>query len=452
MALIFVSTLAFLLPFLIRYLDHLWLYSFAFAIAIAAASMVVHASMAVKPRLMIAAPTLAALLGLFVANSGFQVRNSIFWSAFRADSALGWKPAPFLTNFELKIAGGAYTVSTDEFGFRNPPDTSRSAYDLLVQGDSNAWGYGVSDREHPCAAIERMSNLSCFNAGVPGYDVNQYVIQGPKLPVRFKRLVLYLNAENDFSLAAIVAPYLYPRPYFTANEYGLRMVDPTPKFMAQIYGYRFIEPYSAFDPDLSAYETGRAWGNALETLVSHFPAIESTLTRCIPAIEPIMVRVGGILNLLTASLGRKGPDLDNFPSQPDWLLLKPDRWPEPFQSYRQPFRQLLSRYLSSYQNPIVVLWPTPKQLFDDQFEHARERLLHSGHDPESIDRWSVTDFLRDVAESAGATVIDMRFDFVTIARSQELFISRDTHLNAMGHATIANAIVRTLSFGAPDPH
>ena len=138
------------------------------------------------------------------------------WTGFRFDAELGWYPVANQRDVLMESKDGTYRVSTDTLGHRNeivyPRDRRLS---VVLQGDSNAFGFGLKLDDTFCAVFTRASGEACFNLGVPGYDTQHYYFQFEAITRRFAvrtRIILF-NVGNDFTLSALESPYLIPRPY-----------------------------------------------------------------------------------------------------------------------------------------------------------------------------------------------------------------------------------------------
>lgn len=95
------------------------------------------------------------------------------------------------------------TVRIDRNGLRDDKDVARAAPDdILVVGNSFAWGWGVEARE-------RFSNLVQADLGVPVYNVStatdikgdeELLAYARKLGARARNLILAIGLENDLGI------------------------------------------------------------------------------------------------------------------------------------------------------------------------------------------------------------------------------------------------------------
>jgi lysophospholipase L1-like esterase len=141
--------------------------------------------------------TIALLLGL---NAGFRTSSASFLSAaenprweflranldvfpgmekiFEPDVKLFWKLKPNLQNVraaeKLPDAEYPFTISTDRFGRRTMPQLKQSRHTVLFLGDSCTFGIPVNGGEtYPALLQQRLKQVRCINAGVPGYSAYQ---------------------------------------------------------------------------------------------------------------------------------------------------------------------------------------------------------------------------------------------------------------------------------------
>jgi len=105
---------------------------------------------------------------------------------------IGWKPKPNMSTYAY--ADKPYRVATDQDGWRGR--ASVEASELVVFGDSYAFGYGVSDGDH-FAELSRRIKIKAI--GVNGYNMVQTLLWmqalAPKL--RGKLVVWFIYHGND---------------------------------------------------------------------------------------------------------------------------------------------------------------------------------------------------------------------------------------------------------------
>jgi lysophospholipase L1-like esterase len=97
---------------------------------------------------------------------------------FEPDPKLFWKLKPNLQGVraaeKLPDAEYPFTISTDRFGRRLMPQLKDSGQTVLFLGDSCTFGIPVNDLEtYPALVQQRLKQVRCINAGVPGYSAYQ---------------------------------------------------------------------------------------------------------------------------------------------------------------------------------------------------------------------------------------------------------------------------------------
>lgn len=128
------------------------------------------------------------------------------------DSVLGWKPKPGVRAHLLIEGDGVYAVGTDEEGWPLGGANRLDDAELVVIGDSFAFGYGANPGER---FIDFLQDVPTKAFGAPGFDMVQElrVLQelGPKL--RGKLVVWLVYVEND--IAESVRPHWlgYRKPF-----------------------------------------------------------------------------------------------------------------------------------------------------------------------------------------------------------------------------------------------
>lgn len=108
------------------------------------------------------------------------------------DSELGWSPVP---NRSINYPGWG-TLSSNSHGFRSA-EIDQNKKQIIVLGDSIAWGFGVSDTETFPYYLDKLVSNSGYqvsNLAVSGYDVGQYYLF----------LKRHLNKFNNLKLVIVV--------------------------------------------------------------------------------------------------------------------------------------------------------------------------------------------------------------------------------------------------------
>jgi len=386
-------------------------------------------------------PLGSLLLGVVVGSVFAPPLHARLFGVFLPDEILGWKPRPNLASAPFPYDRRTfYYVSTDADGYRNPPrvNTQGATIEMVLQGDSNGFGFGVGQDEHLCAQLQTILRRSCYNASVPGYDVNQYILQTRHLPVRYRTRILLFNLENDFTMSVLATPYLIRRPYFQLEGNDVRLVQTGMPLVAQIYGLRFISQYAVWNKALAPYEGGSAWGNWIPEALGQYPTLQRLLLR----LSPLFYVSTNVMSRLAAGLQR--PDPHWSPNDPDWFLLTRNKWPEPYRSYAADFETIFGTYLTLAQNTVVVLKATPKLVVRQVQDQAIERLLARGYQQEDIDRRSLQQLVSSISVRHGATVVDATTAFEQYPDPASLFLSGDAHLSPAGHALMARLVAKAI--------
>jgi len=400
-------------------------------------------------KLYLPATMLAWLIGGFLfSNYGITPPFDRFWGAFEYDIETGWRPLPNLKQYEMKLRNNtAYLVDTDAGGYRNDlPYPANGRLDIIVQGDSNAFGAGLESENTFCGMINRSVKEACFNVGVSGYDMNNFYFQFKRLVRSFKvdQRVVMFNLGNDFSISALETPYLIRRPYLYVDDKG-EVVErhriPMP-VIKQIYGYRFIEKYREYDPTLAPYEKGRGWGNALPDWIVNFPALQFLVFR----YETQISKAVSAINSLFGTAGPEPrPNWKMSPFYGDWILLKRERWPKPFDLYAVDFEKILDAFVKQHPQTSLVLFPMRKQVIKAETDAAVERLMAAGYDRRDIDLTSINRLIRAAAQNAGARAIDLTDVFRSQKNPERLYLKDDQHLSPAGMIMLAERLIKELA-------
>ena len=114
------------------------------------------------------------------------------------DPELGWGPIP---NTRVSIPGWG-TITSNSHGFRSA-EIDQGKKQIIILGDSVAWGFGISDKEtFPYLSDEMFSNsdYQVSNLAVSGYDLGQYYLFLRRHIDKFndlKQVVLIICTQND---------------------------------------------------------------------------------------------------------------------------------------------------------------------------------------------------------------------------------------------------------------
>ena len=158
-------------------------------------------------RVKIALLLFGSLCGLLLAGIGAEVYHFVFrapvleWHDPNTvfDRLLAWRP---VANRHVQHSWG--TISANAHGYRSPPlDLDRRQVVLL--GDSVAWGYGVGDADTLGYILDpslKPHGVQLSNLAVSGYGLDQYLLRLeenlPLLSERLAGIVLIICAQNDY--------------------------------------------------------------------------------------------------------------------------------------------------------------------------------------------------------------------------------------------------------------
>jgi hypothetical protein len=134
------------------------------------------------------------------------------------DPAIGWKPKPNLNTY-CSFAAGVFRVKTDSQGWRGTANIAES--EIVVFGDSYAFGYGVDDEKAFFSAPH--SQLRIKAIGSPGYNMVQELIlmHQSSLHLRDKLVVWFIYFGNDLYDNLLPNLYNYRQPFIrTVNGSG----------------------------------------------------------------------------------------------------------------------------------------------------------------------------------------------------------------------------------------
>ena len=362
----------------------------------------------------------AALAGSVIVNKLYNP----FWSGFTYDAVMGWKPLPDLKNFPMTGNGTDYLVTTNNLGYRER-DAHPATVDYLVQGDSNIFGYGLAENQTlPELLKTRIKNATFYNAGVSGFDVNNYYFQYAQLArqLRISKRIIMFNIGNDFSASALKTPYFLMRPYLEVDASGhLSEVMTHPRLPGQVYGNVFIDKYAAYNKAL-ANPLRYSWGNLYPDWL---PA---------PKLAVLLIEKFLALPYIKQIVLSPGEDL----FYPDWLLLRKEHWPAPFPQYADDFERMLKALHDQNPQTIICLYPMRQQVLSAESEATRKTLLRQGWKEEDIDLLAVNRYLRDACAKYGLAFLDTTPFFSHDA--QALFQGTDQHLSPQGMALVADAL------------
>lgn len=247
------------------------------------------------------------------------------------DPLLGWRYRPLArarhvtADFDVEVAIGA-------LGFREPRSMPARAPQILLLGDSLAFGWGVEAGETAASRLEEELGVSVWNLGVSGYGTDQQLLllrerafaAGLDAPLA-PRLVLSLHCPNDVEEVARPVVYGQAKPCFEGSPEELVLANtPVPRSwlarVSQLYaslGRRLAE---AGQRPLSAEAVERA----REVVVALYRQMEAEARELGAALvvvsdEPWLAAALGSAGILHVELEaelREGPLV--FAHDPHW--------------------------------------------------------------------------------------------------------------------------------------
>ena len=124
------------------------------------------------------------------------------------------------------------TYRTTPFRTRATGGLTHGAGDLLIIGDSFTFGLGVSDEDTFAWQLQRLSNQSVSNFGVPGTSPDQHLLRLEPLNLRnTERVLMVIYLGNDLLDLTRDRPLQapYAKPFFAIQGDRLRLENvPTP--------------------------------------------------------------------------------------------------------------------------------------------------------------------------------------------------------------------------------
>ncbi|MBN1687543.1 MAG: hypothetical protein JW893_00425 [Candidatus Omnitrophica bacterium] len=160
------------------------------------------------------------------------------------DPELGWAPIP---SRHVKDAIG--DITNNSLGFRSAElDPQRDQ--VVLMGDSVAWGYGVNDDQTISAYLDpilKPLGSQAVNLAVSGYGFDQHYLFLKRYIDRFDRLktvILFVCVVNDFEDTQSNMRYGRSKPLFRFRDEGLQLTNyPVSKYsvrnlLSQSYLFR----------------------------------------------------------------------------------------------------------------------------------------------------------------------------------------------------------------------
>lgn len=146
---------------------------------------------------------LGLAVGLLVAEYAFSARDDGAFphlNCYIASDTLGVALEPGTTTRIAFQENPATDVSINSEGFRGPEWGEAGEDEILVVGDSQAFGLGVADDETLAASLAELTGRPAINGGVPTYGPLEYsAVARRLLEARQPSTVVYvINMANDF--------------------------------------------------------------------------------------------------------------------------------------------------------------------------------------------------------------------------------------------------------------
>ncbi|MAG33859.1 MAG: hypothetical protein CL908_23505 [Deltaproteobacteria bacterium] len=187
---------------------------------------------------------------------------------YQYDERLGWRGRPGGSGVFASY-GFAVRVQLDQHGYRSNVAPARAGHrNIVLIGDSVAWGWGVEDDEVAAGVMMRAhSNWNVYNLASPGYGTDQeylalqeFLDRNRLAPIDDCVLVLY--PVNDFDDVGQRIRYSFPKPRFVLDEGALRLTNvPVPRDRADWYDEeRVSEPEAAMTPLEHSHLFNLTWG------------------------------------------------------------------------------------------------------------------------------------------------------------------------------------------------
>tara|TARA_A100001037_G_scaffold301993_1_gene332666 strand:+ start:14027 stop:15046 length:1020 start_codon:yes stop_codon:yes gene_type:complete len=146
----------------------------------------------VLPVLILAAPFIAVAHLTAWLSKRLEPEHALWGDLIKFDEQFGWKPTPSMNSWHL--VDDVFKTTTDEDGCRGAGSIDEA--EMIVVGDSFAWGYGVSDQDF----FANLDNTPKTKAiGCVGYNQIQQLMWmreiGPRLSG--KTVVWFVYLGND---------------------------------------------------------------------------------------------------------------------------------------------------------------------------------------------------------------------------------------------------------------
>lgn len=378
-----------------------------------------------------------------------------YWSVFEHEADAGWKLKSNLVTDVEWYPGKKHTIRTNRMGFRDTPNPDQIPQQNLiisVQGDFNVLGFAMTTEKtmtsHLGEWLDSKSErgFSVINAGVSGFDLQNYVLQLDKIKKAYSpdHTFLIFNMGNDFIGSLLSVTYLIPRPFYDLEANGRLKLNSSP-FRVQTQQHKL-----SYVPSLAAFQNkfDQSFWNKKPRLVLGEIIGNSYLLY--------------FVHSRLASRGYASPKLDNllklkyFPDKElkvsdeeyqDALCLRPygqysAKMIEYWKLVDQLYIALFSEYRSKFTTgtmPTVILLPSNIEVLDtDHFSNAPSSC---GVDNKGAAISFYYSKIKAILNEAGLPYVDLYPQFVN---KPDLFLKNNEHLSEKGHELLGKAMYNVL--------
>ncbi len=187
---------------------------------------------------------------------------------YQYDEGLGWRGRPggsgVFASYDFEV-----WVQLDQLGYRSSvPPTREGHRNIVLIGDSIAWGWGVENDEVAARVMMRAHpDWNVYNLASPGYGTDQEYLAlqeflDRKRSAPIDDCVLVLYPVNDFDDVGQRVRYSFPKPRFVLEEGALHLTNvPVPKDRADWYDEeRASEPETTLAPLEHSHLFNFTWG------------------------------------------------------------------------------------------------------------------------------------------------------------------------------------------------
>ena len=368
------------------------------------------------------------------------------------DEALGFSLQP---NRKYRIASRAkdfdIRVSIDDQGFRyddsNGPPSSISDADVLILGDSHAFGFGIEQDQTLSAKLTRFLNEQkhpsrVVNGGVPGYGIGQMVLR-MRQQDRLKAgavVVLWINPVNDLVNLSSSIDYHFPKPHAEWTNDQLAF-QPAPSLTLG-QAFLFSEPFDRI--------------NDFFQLNEHPGLNASYLYRRITRTRPLQQAAKDGFIQLEDQTDAEQFALDDKKRIAESPLLYASRyWPQMpiFAEERTDLTNLCGAVLAEADRLAKAnRWHLLALVAPEGFQHQQYAKAFARDVIETASQrlgqrlvmepgWSREMVLESLAKNQIPTIAP---DYAGMADVDRRFLKNDDHTSAIGHAEFAESIGRRL--------